>query len=227
MKETLIQFCVTLFKYICLMPLFIIIGTIRSLYDFFKYDFNRFIYIDGRRINRIIKMAFKPDNSNLIDIIKNGWEYDYIDTLKDLLFGMIKNIVPKLIKSRYTSIEEYKRELGKVPDVFDLKRINGLKELIEVYDWVTITRNDLYNYYIHTDKWKEAAADTIKAMPSPKDQINKQIDDYINFNEQLIKSAKNENIKLAFKEDIINDYLDIRDQQQLIKIVKNRELLWD
>lgn len=227
MKETIIQFFISIFKYVFLMPLFIAIGIVRSIYDFFKYDFSRFLYIDGRRIKRIIVMAFKPDNSNLIKTIKSGWEYDYIDTLKDILFGIIKNIVPKLVKSHYTNIEDYKRELGHEPDVFDLNKINGLKELIDAYDWITITRNDLYNYYIHTDNWKEAAEYTIKLMPYPKDQMEKQIKAYIEFNERVIKDTKNKNIKLSLKEDIINDYLDAQDQQQLIKIVKNRHLLWD
>ena len=56
-----------------------------------------------------------------------------------------------------------------------------------------------------------------------QEDLEKHIKNYIDFNKELMKQTKKELII----EDIVETYLDHKDQEMLIKILKQRHNLWD
>ena len=218
------------------MPIFLFIGIIRSIIEFFKFEFKKFYNLElgldddspikrfKHRTSRIFELAIKSDNSEIISYFRNGYNFDYVETLKESMFEMIKQLVPFLKKNRYTDVQTYMNEQQHAPTKHDLKSINNMRELISIYDYIMHTRDELKETLSHN--WEWVAKETVKLERDDFDNqedLEKHIKNYIDFNKELMKQTKKELII----EDIVEAYLDHKDQEMLIKILKQRHNLWD
>ena len=235
-KEIILYSISWYIKWVIYMPIFLFIGIIRSIIEFFKFEFKKFYDLElglddsssikrfKHRTNRIFKLAIKSDNSEIISYFRNSYSYDYVDTLKESMFEMIKQLVPFLKKNRYTDVQTYMNEQQHAPTKHDLRSINNMKELISVYDYIMHTRDELKETL--SNNWEWVAKETVKLERDDFDNqedLEKHIKNYIDFNKELMKQTKKELII----EDIVETYLDHKDQEMLIKILKQRHNLWD
>lgn len=237
-KESILYFISWFIKWFIYMPIFISIGSIRSVIEFFKFEFKKFYDLElglddispikrfKHRTKRIFKLAIKSDNSEVISYFRNGYNYDYVDTLKESMFEMIKQLVPYLKKNRYIDVQTYMNEQQHAPTKHDLNSINNMKELISIYDYILHGRNELKETL--SQNWEWVAAEVVK-LGKLKDNFEDQKDleedikSYIDFNKELMKQTKKEFII----EDVVEAYLDYKDQEMLIKIINQRHNLWD
>ena len=235
-KEIILYYISWFIKWFIYMPIFLFIGIIRSIIEFFKFEFKKFYNLElglddnspikrfKHRTSRIFELAIKPDNSEIISYFRNGYNFDYVETLKESMFEMIKQLVPFLKKNRYTDVQTYMNEQQHAPTKHDLKSINNMRELISIYDYIMHTRDELKETLSHN--WEWVAKETVKLERDDFDNqedLEKHIKNYIDFNKELMKQTKKELII----EDIIEAYLDHKDQEMLIKILKQRHNLWD
>ena len=235
-KEIILCYISWFIKWFVYMPIFLFIGIIRSIIEFFKFEFKKFYDLElglddispikrfKHRTNRIFELAIKSDNSEIISYFRNGYNFDYVETLKESMFEMIKQLVPFLKKNRYTDVQTYMNEQKHAPTKHDLRSINNMKELISVYDYIMHTRDELKETL--SNNWEWVAKETVKLERDDFDNqedLEKHIKNYIDFNKELMKQTKKELII----EDIVETYLDHKDQEMLIKILKQRHNLWD
>lgn len=235
-KEIILCYISWFIKWFVYMPIFLFIGIIRSIIEFFKFEFKKFYYLElglddsspikrfSHRTSRIFELAIKSDNSEIISYFRNGYNFDYVETLKESMFEMIKQLVPYLKKSRYTDVQTYMNEQQHAPTKHDLRSINNMKELISIYDYIMHERDKLKETL--SNNWEWVAKETIKLEGGDFDNqedLEKHIKSYIDFNKELMKQTKKEIII----EDIVEAYLDHKDQEMLIKILKQRNNLWD
>lgn len=235
-KEIILYSISWYIKWFIYMPIFLFIGIIRSIIEFFKFEFKKFYDLElglddsspikrfKHRTNRIFELAIKSDNSEIISYFRNGYNFDYVETLKESMFEMIKQLVPFLKKNRYTDVQTYMNEQKHAPTKHDLRSINNMKELISVYDYIMHTRDELKETL--SNNWEWVAKETVKLERDDFDNqedLEKHIKNYIDFNKELMKQTKKELII----EDIVETYLDHKDQEMLIKILKQRHNLWD
>lgn len=235
-KEIILYSISWYIKWFIYMPMFLFIGIIRSIIEFFKFEFKKFYDLElglddispikrfKHRTNRIFELAIKSDNSEIISYFRNGYNFDYVETLKESMFEMIKQLVPFLKKNRYTDVQTYMNEQQHAPTKHDLRSINNMKELISVYDYIMHTRDELKETL--SNNWEWVAKETVKLERDDfdnKEDLEKHIKNYIDFNKELMKQTKKELII----EDIVETYLDHKDQEMLIKILKQRHNLWD
>lgn len=235
-KEIILYYISWFIKWFVYMPIFLFIGIIRSIIEFFKFEFKKFYNLElglddsspikrfKHRTSRIFELAIKSDNSEIISCFRSGYNFDYVETLKESMFEMIKQLVPFLKKNRYTDIQTYMSEQHHAPTKHDLKSINNMRELISIYDYIMHTRDELKKTL--SDNWEWVAKETIKLEKGDFDNqedLEKHIKNYIDFNKELMKQSKKEFII----EDIVEAYLDHKDQEMLIKILKQRNNLWD
>lgn len=235
-KEIILYSISWYIKWFIYMPIFLFIGIIRSIIEFFKFEFKKFYDLDlglddifpikrfKHRTNRIFKLALKSDNSEIISYFRNSYNFDYVETLKESMFEMIKQLAPFLKKNRYTDVQTYMNEQQHAPTKHDLRSINNMRELISVYDYIMHTRDELKETL--SNNWEWVAKETVKLERDDFDNqedLEKHIKNYIDFNKELMKQTKKELII----EDIVETYLDHKDQEMLIKILKQRHNLWD
>lgn len=229
--ETVICYFFYIIKYLFLVPYILVVGSIRNIKDFVKYEFkdkviDSYPNYGGFKSNvywfkYVSRLALKSDNQEILNNIRQSYNYDYVEIIADVLFKMLKDFKETRYNDRVWFENTPDSDLCYHDKV--LKRKN--KVLNEIYEYITNGREKLKQELSDKTIYDILSSDLdSRLFISEKDKS-----DYLKQTNEFFKKLHHDydtKYDSLYKEDYIESRLQIEDNKYLKKIIDIRDVLW-